>query len=91
MQKNNYNEQILLTVTDTRQIRPLVREGSLQRQDIKIQAELISDRKPHSGLDTKTYWLTVSCNVIAASVTWWVYELVRGIGVQSSGADVTNC
>jgi hypothetical protein len=47
--------QLLLTVTDKRQTRPLVREEAPQRQDSKIQTELISGRKPYSGLDTNTY------------------------------------
>jgi hypothetical protein len=50
--------QLLLTVTDKRQTRPLVREGAQQKQDSKILTELISGRKSHSGLDAKTYWLT---------------------------------
>jgi hypothetical protein len=37
--------QLLLTVTDKRQSRPLVREGAPQRQDSKIQTGLISGRK----------------------------------------------
>jgi hypothetical protein len=48
------NGQLLLTVTDKRQTRPLVREGAPQRQDSKFQTELMSGRKSHSGLDTKT-------------------------------------
>jgi hypothetical protein len=36
--------QLLLTVTDKRQTRPLVREGAKQRQDSKIQTEFISGR-----------------------------------------------
>jgi hypothetical protein len=55
--------QLLLTVTDKRQTRPLVREGAQQRQDSKIQTELISGRKSQGGLDANTYWLTVSRNV----------------------------
>jgi hypothetical protein len=50
--------QLLLTVTNKRQTRSLVREGAQQRQDSKIQIELISGRKSQSGLDAKTYWLT---------------------------------
>jgi hypothetical protein len=49
---------LLLTVTDKRQTRPLVKEGAQQRQDSNIQTELISGRKSQSGLDAKTYWLT---------------------------------
>jgi hypothetical protein len=50
------------------QIRPLVREGAPQKQDHKFQTatfrqEVISSRKSQSGLDTKTYWLTVSRKV----------------------------
>jgi hypothetical protein len=62
-------DKLLLTATDERQTRPLLREGTPQRQDSKFQTELISGRKPHSGLDTKTYWLTdrVSRNVTSAS------------------------
>jgi hypothetical protein len=47
--------QLLSTVTDKRQTRPLVREGAQQRQDNKIQTELISGLKSRSGLDAKTY------------------------------------
>jgi hypothetical protein len=47
--------QLLLTVTEKRQIRPLVREDAQQRKDSKIQTELISGLKSQSGLDTKTY------------------------------------
>jgi hypothetical protein len=43
------------TVIGKTQTRPLVREGAPQRQDCKFQAELISGRKSHSELDTKTY------------------------------------
>jgi hypothetical protein len=57
-QKKLNGGQLLLTVTDKRQTRPLVREGAPQRQDSKIQTELISGRKSHSGFDTKTYSLT---------------------------------
>jgi hypothetical protein len=49
------NGQLLLTVTDKRQARPLVREGAQQRQHSEIQAELISGRKSQGGLDAKTY------------------------------------
>jgi hypothetical protein len=49
------NGQLLLTVTDKRQTRPLVREGAQQRQHSKIQTELISGRKSQGGLDAKTY------------------------------------
>jgi hypothetical protein len=70
-QKNTWDGQLLLTVTDKRQAIPLVREGAPQRQDSKFQTELISGRKFHSALDTKTYWLTdwptVSRNVTSAS------------------------
>jgi hypothetical protein len=45
-------------MTDKRQTRPLIREGAQQRQDSKIQAELISGRKSQGGLDAKTYWMT---------------------------------
>jgi hypothetical protein len=47
--------QLLLTVTDKIQTRSLVREGAQQRQDSKIQKELISGRKSQSGLEAKTY------------------------------------
>jgi hypothetical protein len=47
--------QLLLTVTDKRQTRPLVREGAQQRQDTKINAELISGCKSQSGLNAKKY------------------------------------
>jgi hypothetical protein len=36
-------------------------------QDSTIQTELISGRKSRSGLDAKTYWLTVSRNVTSTS------------------------
>jgi hypothetical protein len=47
--------QLLLTVTDIRQTRPLVREGAQQRQCSKIITKLVSCRKSQSGLDAKTY------------------------------------
>jgi hypothetical protein len=47
--------QLLLTVTDKRQTRPLVREGAEQRQHSEIQTELISSRKSQDRLDAKTY------------------------------------
>jgi hypothetical protein len=47
----------------TRQAWPLVREGAPQRQDHNFQTELISGRKSHSGLATKTDWPTVSRNI----------------------------
>jgi hypothetical protein len=50
--------RLLPTVTDERQTQPFVREGAPERQDSKFQTELISGHKFHSGLDTKTYWLT---------------------------------
>jgi hypothetical protein len=46
--------QLLLTVTEKRQTRPLVREGVSQRQDNKIQTELIFGPKSDSRLDAKT-------------------------------------
>jgi hypothetical protein len=46
--------QLLLTVTDKRQVRSLVREGAQQREDSKFQAELISGRKSKSRIDAKT-------------------------------------
>jgi hypothetical protein len=49
--------QLLLTVTEKRQTQPLIREGAQQRQDSKIQTELLSGRKSHSGLDTTDYQL----------------------------------
>jgi hypothetical protein len=57
------NGQLLLTVTDKRQTRPLVRKGAQQKQHSEIQTELISGHKSQGGLDTKTYRLTVSRNV----------------------------
>jgi hypothetical protein len=57
------NGQLFLTVTDKIQTRPLVREGAQQSQHSEIQTELISGRKSQVGLDSKTYWLTVSRNV----------------------------
>jgi hypothetical protein len=50
--------QLLLTVTDKRQTRPLVREGAQQRQHSTIQTEVIFGRKSQDGLDAKTYCLT---------------------------------
>jgi hypothetical protein len=47
--------QLLLTVTDKRQTRPLVREGAQQIQHSKIQTELISGHKSQGGLDAKAY------------------------------------
>jgi hypothetical protein len=47
--------QLLLTVNDGIQTRPLVRKGTQQRQHSKIQTELISGRKSQGGLDAKTY------------------------------------
>jgi hypothetical protein len=57
------NWQLLLTVTNKKQTRPLVREGAQQKQHSEIQTELICGRKSQGGLDAKTYWLTVSRNV----------------------------
>jgi hypothetical protein len=51
-------DKLLLTVTDERQTRPLLREGVPQRQDRTFQTKFIFGRKSHSGLDTKTYCLT---------------------------------
>jgi hypothetical protein len=47
--------QLLLTVADKRQTRPLVRDVAQRRQHSKIQTELISGHKSQSGLDAKTY------------------------------------
>jgi hypothetical protein len=47
--------QLLLTMTDKRQTRPLAREGTQQRQHKEIQTELISGHKSQGGLNTKTY------------------------------------
>jgi hypothetical protein len=58
IKKNLTMDKLLLTVTDKRQTRLLVREGAPQRQDSNFQTELISGRKSHIGIDTKTYWLT---------------------------------
>jgi hypothetical protein len=66
--------QLLLTVTDKRQARPLVSEGAQRRQHSKIQTELISGRKSQGGLDAKTYWLTVSRNVTS--------DQIRGFSIQ---------
>jgi hypothetical protein len=63
------NGQLLLTVTDKRQTRILFREGASQRPDCNFQTELISGRKSHSGLDPKTYWLTVSRNATSTSAS----------------------
>jgi hypothetical protein len=43
--------QLLLTVTDKRHTRPLVREGAQQRQDGNFQTKLISRSESQSGLD----------------------------------------
>jgi hypothetical protein len=46
------------------QARPLVREGAPHIQDRKFQTAtfrhevIVSGRKSHKGVDTKTYWLT---------------------------------
>jgi hypothetical protein len=59
--KNAKNEekfnkgQILLTVTDKRQSGLLVREGAPQKQASNFQTELVSGRKSHTRLDTKTH------------------------------------
>jgi hypothetical protein len=49
---------LLLTDSDKRQTRPLVREGAPYRQDSNFQEEEISGHEPQTGLDTKTDWLT---------------------------------
>jgi hypothetical protein len=46
--------QLLLTVTDKRQTRPLDREGAQQRQHSEIETELISGGKSQGWLDAKT-------------------------------------
>jgi hypothetical protein len=70
--------QILLTVTDKRQTRPLVRRGVPQRQNSNFQTELISGRKSNSGLDTKTYWLTDWLTDRPSVVTWFRLRLLFG-------------
>jgi hypothetical protein len=54
VKKKSDGGQLLLTVTDKRQIRPLVGEGAQRRKDSKIKTELISGHKSHSGLDAMT-------------------------------------
>jgi hypothetical protein len=54
------------------QTRPLLREGAPQKQDHNFQTqtfrqEVTSCHKSQSGLDTKTYWLTVSRKVTSTS------------------------
>jgi hypothetical protein len=54
------------------QTRPLIREGAPQKQDRKFQTatfwqEVISGHKLQSGLDIKTYWLTVRHKVTSTS------------------------
>jgi hypothetical protein len=54
------------------QTHPLVREGAQQKQDHNFQTamfrqEVISGRKSQSGLNTKTYWLTICRKVISTS------------------------
>jgi hypothetical protein len=44
--------QLLLTVTDKKQTRPLVREGAQHRQDSKFQTELISGGARHQDVLT---------------------------------------
>jgi hypothetical protein len=53
--KNLEDGQLLVTVTDKRQTRPLVREVAPQKKESTFQTELISSRKSHSSLDTKKY------------------------------------
>jgi hypothetical protein len=65
------NGQLLLTMSDKRQTRYLVREGAQQRQHSEIQTELISGHKSQGGLDAKTYWLTDSRNVISGLSRSW--------------------
>jgi hypothetical protein len=48
---------------------PTIRECVPQRHDSNCH---ISGCKFHSGLDTKTYWLTVSCKVTLTSSAMWV-------------------
>jgi hypothetical protein len=50
--------QLLLTVTDKRQTRLLVREGQQRptKRRSKIQTELISGLKSQGGFNAKTYW-----------------------------------
>jgi hypothetical protein len=64
----------LLQTEDKWQSRTLVREGAPQRQDSNFQKrtfrqKVISGHKSQSGLDTLTYWLTVSCNVTSISTS----------------------
>jgi hypothetical protein len=60
---------LLLTLTDKRQTRPLVKEVAPQRQDSNIQIELISGPSPTVGsTPRRTDRPTVSRNVTSASV-----------------------
>jgi hypothetical protein len=47
----------LMTDYDKRQTWPLVREGAPHRQDTNFQKKK-SGHEPHTGLNTKTDWLT---------------------------------
>jgi hypothetical protein len=97
--KWNLTGQLLLTVTDKRQTRPLVREGTQQRQDSKIHTELIFGRKSHSGLDVKTLtdWPTVSRNVTSDLSNWWTCEEAGyncstvALRVVRGGEKITQC
>jgi hypothetical protein len=60
-QKKLDNGQLLLTLADKQQTQPLIRDGASQRPAFR------QNRKSHSGLDTKTYWLSVGRNMSSAS------------------------
>jgi hypothetical protein len=66
-----------MTKTDTWQTRPLVREGAPKRQNSNFEErEKIWLNVPRFGLDTKTYWLTVSHNVTLTLTLTWEQSLV---------------
>jgi hypothetical protein len=81
-------DKLLQTENDKWQTRPLVREGSPQRQNRKFQTTtfaqtLIYGHKSQSGLDTSTYWLTdwlnFSRNVTSTSAVCLLqYSLTQG-------------
>jgi hypothetical protein len=61
--------KLLQTEKDKWQTLPLVREGAPQRQDSNFQKKsfgqkVISGHKSQSGLDTLTYWLTVTLEFV---------------------------
>jgi hypothetical protein len=64
-------DKLLGSENDKWQTRPLVKKSAPQRQDnfkATFKQKIISGLKFHSGLDTKTYWLAVSCKVTTTSI-----------------------